>query len=278
MKSPTPPRSGLYRIQVLDRVFGILNLLASENSELTIAKLSSRLQLHKSTGHRLVAVLERNRYIERNPANGRYRLGLRLAELGMEAIARLDLREVARPELERLVEETGETAHLGVLREGKVTSVAHVESRHTLRTPVTVGHQAPAHCSSQGKAILAFLPLRDLREFVRAYGLRAYTKNTITRLSALRAELERVRGQGYALDNEELEEGLGCIGAPVRDHTESAVAAVSIAGPASRLGQDRMPQLIESVKSAASRLSALMGHKEEGGDSRHLFRKRAAYG
>jgi DNA-binding IclR family transcriptional regulator len=268
----------MYRIQVLDRVFGILNLLADENSELTIAELSSRLQLHKSTGHRLVAVLERNHYVERNPANGKYRLGLRLAELGMEAIARLDLREVARPELERLVKETGETAHLGVLREGKVTSVAHVESRRTLRTPVTVGHQTPAHCSSQGKAMLAFLPLRDLREFVRVYGLRAYTKNTITRFSALRAELERVRSQGYALDNEEVEEGLGCIGAPVRDHTRSAVAAVSIAGPASRLGQDRMPQLIESVKSAASRLSALMGHKEEGGGSRHLFRERAVSG
>jgi len=251
-----------YRVQVLDRAFAILDLLAEDGGELGGAELSARLNLHKSTAHRLLTVLERNCYVDRSPANGKYRLGWKLIDLGMRAIARLDVRELARPKLERLMDETGETAHLGVLRKGEVVSVANVQSRRSLRTPATVGQRAPAHCSSQGKAILAFLSPEDFKEFVQTYGLKAYTGNTLTRSAALRAELERIRQQGYAVDNEEFEQGLKCIGAPVRDHSGEVVAAISIAGPASRLSRDRMPTLVHSVISAASRLSVSLGYRE----------------
>jgi DNA-binding IclR family transcriptional regulator len=137
-----------------------------------------------------------------------------------------------------------------------------VQSRRTLRTPATVGQRSPAHCSSQGKAILAFLSPEELREFVRTYGLKAFSGNTLTRFAILRAELERVRQRGYAVDNEEFEEGLKCIGAPVRDHSGAVVAAISIAGPASRLRRGRTPALVHSVTSAASRLSASLGYRE----------------
>ncbi len=262
MKQAIPVDKERYRVQVLDRVFAILDRLAEDGGELGAAELAAHLDLHKSTGHRLLTVLERNSYVERNPVTGKYRLGWKLIDLGMRAIARMDLRELARPELKRLMDETGETAHLGVLRKGEVVSVANVQSRRTLRTPGTVGQRAPAHCSSQGKAILAFLSPEELREFVQTHGLKAYTKNTLARFSALRAELERVRELGYAVDNEEYEEGLKCIGAPVRDHSGEIVTAISIAGPASRLGRDRMPALVHSVTSAAARLSASLGYRD----------------
>lgn len=262
MKQAADPSHEPYHVQVLERAFAILSLLAEDGGELGGTELAARLDLHKSTGHRLLAVLQRNRYVERNPVNGKYRLGWKLIDLGMTAISRMDVRELARPELERLMEETGETAHLGVLQQGEVVSVANVQSHRSLRTPATVGQQSPAHCSSQGKVMLAQLSQGDLRKFVQAYGLKAYTGSTLTRIAALRAELERVREQGYALDSEELEEGLNCIGAPVRDHSGAVVAAISIAGPASRLSSRRMPALVHSVTCAASRLSVSLGYRE----------------
>jgi len=251
-----------YRVQVLDRALAILDLLAEHGGKLGATELAARLDLHKSTRHRSLAVLERNCYMEKSPANGRYRLGWKLIDLGMRAVSRMDVRELARPELERLMEETGETAHLGVLRKGEVVSLANVQSRRSLRTPATVGQRSPTHCSSQGKVMLAHLSQEDLSEFVRTYGLKAYTGNTLTRFAALRAELKRVRQRGYAVDNEEFEEGLKCVGAPVRDHSGTVVAAISIAGPASRLSRDRVPALVHSVASAASRLSVLLGYRE----------------
>lgn len=251
-----------YRVQVLDRAFTILNALAEDGPELGLTELSGRLRLHKSTVHRLLMMLEQNRYVEKNPSSAQYRLGWKLFELGMQAVARRDLFQLAPPIVEWLMAETGETAHLGILREGEVVSVVNAESQQTVRTPSTVGRRAPAHCTSVGKAILAFLPRQQVVEFVRTHGLRSYTRNTITRLSLLESELRRTRELGYAVDDEEREDGLRCIGAPVRDHTGRIVAAISIAGPAFRVGQDRLPALAASVMSGAARLSASLGYQQ----------------
>ncbi len=258
-------RATAYRVQVLDRVFTILNALAEDGTELGLAELAGKLRLHKSTVHRLLMTLEWNRYVERNPSSAKYRLGWKLFELGMQAVARRDLFQLAPPVVQWLVAETGETAHLGILREGEVISVVNAESQQTVRTPSTVGRRAPAHCTSLGKAILAFLPRQQLVEFVRTHGLRSYTRNTITRLSLLESELRRTRTRGYAVDDEEREEGLRCIGAPVLDHTGQVVAAISIAGPAFRVNQNRLPALAASVMSAAARLSASLGYQQDKG-------------
>lgn len=262
MKPASTAQASLYRVQVLERTFCILNAFAENGgTELGGAELSARLGLHKSTVHRLLTVLERNRYLEKNPISGKYRLGWKLIELGMHAVSRLDLSEIARPQLERLVEETGETAHMGILRQGEMISVANVESRKTLRTPSTVGRRTPVHCSSQGKVMLAFLQTGTVQEFVNLHGLKEYTRNTITKVTRLQLELETIRQRGYAVDNEEFEDGLKCIGAPVRDHSGRVIAAISIAGPASRLTEQRMGHLVRSVTQAASGLSTALGYQ-----------------
>ena len=260
-------RATTYRVQVLDRAFTILNALAQNGSELGLAELSAALRLHKSTVHRLLMMLEQHRYVERDSSSGKYRLGWKLFELGMQAVARRDLFLLAPPVVEWLKAETGETAHLGILREGEVISVVNVEGQKTVRTPSTVGRRSPAHCTSLGKAILAFLPRQQVSEFVRTCGLRSYTRNTITGPSGLESELGRIRELGYAVDDEELEDGLRCIGAPVRDHTGRVVAAISIAGPAFRLGKESLPALAAAVKCAAARLSASLGHQQAKGVS-----------
>ena len=130
----TEVKDSLYQVQVLDRALGILDVLSSEGSELASVELSKRLDLHKSTAHRLLMVLERHRLIEKIPQTGKYRLGLKLFELGSKAIAQLNLSERARTYLERLVRETGETAHLCILDAGEMLSITNVESSRTIRT------------------------------------------------------------------------------------------------------------------------------------------------
>lgn len=254
--------SATYRVQVLDRTVGILQVLADARSTLGPAEIAEQLSLHKSTIHRLLAALERHGYIRKQPGNGKYGLGLKLFELGSRAVAGLDLRQSAQPILERLVSETGETAHLCVIDGGQMMSVAIAESSRTVRTPATVGRRSPLHCTAVGKAILAFLPERALLALLKQHPLRKYTDRTLVTRAALMAELARIRARGYAIDDEEIEEGLRCVGAPVRNYSGAVVASLSIAGPSFRLSRSRLPVLAEAVVDAAERLSAELGYEK----------------
>ena len=264
-KPKATKRTAKYRIQVLERAFDILDELAANSASPGLAGLAAGAGLHKSTALRILSVLESRRYVERSPSGNEFRLGLRLFELGARAVARINAVEIARPFLERLVEESGETAHLGILRQGEIVSISNVESHQTLRTPATVGKRSPLHCSSQGKCILAFLPEDALTNLFRGRTLEAFTPKTITSLDVLRRRLEHTRTHGYALDDEEFETGLRCVGAPVRDHSGQVVAAISIAGPAFRLTRDRLPALIRLVKQIATELSGALGYSPDSG-------------
>jgi DNA-binding IclR family transcriptional regulator len=251
-----------YQVQVLDRALGILDLLAGESPELGPSEVSERTGLHKSTVHRLLQVLERHRLIEKIAQNGKYRLGLRLFELGSKAMTQFDLRERAQPYLKRLVLETGETAHICILDGDRMLSIANVESPRTLRTPSTIGHRTPLHCTSVGKALLAFLPEDEQSDLINQCELTDYTRHTITKPARLKAELKLIRQRGYAMDDEEIEEGLRCVGAPVMDHSGMVIAAMSIAGPAFRLTEARIPAVARSVIQAATELSVELGYKK----------------
>jgi DNA-binding IclR family transcriptional regulator len=251
----------LYRVQVVDRIFHILDLLAEAKGELGATVMAHQLGLHKSTVHRLMAVLERHRFVEKNHENAKYNLGWRLFELGTAAASRLGLHGLARPYLAALAKKTCETAHLGIMSHGEVISIVSVEADRSLRLPATVGRRSPVYCSSQGKAILAFSNPAAADEIIRAVDMKPHTRNTITKIARLQDELERIRKAGYAVDNEELEEGLRCIGAPIFDHAGDVVAAVSIAGPAYRVGGGQLPPLIDAVKATARQLSAALGYQ-----------------
>jgi IclR family transcriptional regulator, KDG regulon repressor len=255
----TPARSP-YQIQVLDRALAVLQIL-SAGPDLSLAGIAEKLALHKSTVHRLIRVLERHRLIERNSVNGRYRLGLKLFELGTQAVSQLDLRERARPVLERLVLETSETVHLCVLDEAEMVYLDKVEPVRSIRMATSVGRRNPAYCTAVGKAILAYLPEAEWEATVRARGLKALTPNTITSFVELRRELVAIRERGYAIDNEEIEEGVRCVGCVVRDFSGAAVAAISVSAPAFRLTREKIKRISRLVTSAANGLSAELGFK-----------------
>jgi len=259
-EAKTPVRSP-YQIQVLDRALAVLQILSAAGPDLSLAGIAEKLALHKSTVHRLIRVLERHRLIERNSVNGRYRLGLKLFELGTKAVSKLDLRERARPVLERLVLETSETVHLCVLDEAEMVYLDKVEPVRSIRMATSVGRRNPAYCTAVGKAILAYLPEAEWEAIVRARGLKAMTPNTITSFVELRRELVAIRERGYAIDNEEIEEGVRCVGCVVRDFSGAAVAAISISAPAFRLTREKIKRISRLVTSAANGLSAELGFK-----------------
>jgi IclR family transcriptional regulator, KDG regulon repressor len=244
---------GDYRVQVLDRTFAILSALAESNQLLGPTELGKRLSLNKSTVHRLLNVLEQHRFVERDLESSKYRLGLRLAELGSFAFPRVEFLAAAKPYVKQLASQTGEAAHLGVLNGAEILSVLHEAGDFDLHAASTVGRRSPFHCTSLGKAILAFRV--DVDELVRTHRFIPYTRNTIRSSANFLTELNNVRKRGVAIDNEEFQEGLRCIGAPVQDAAGRVIAALSIAGPLSRITSARSRELAQSVIYAASGLS-----------------------
>src|SRR5215471_18989257 len=155
-------------------------MLSTQGPDLALGEISNKLALHKSTVHRLIMVLERHKLIERNAVSGRYRLGLKLFELGTKALAQLNLRDRARPFLERLVLETSETVHLCILDDSEVVYLDKVEPARSVRMASSIGRRNPAYCTAVGKAMMAYLSDAQVEAIVRKQGLRAMTANTIT--------------------------------------------------------------------------------------------------
>ncbi|MDA0204682.1 MAG: IclR family transcriptional regulator [Acidobacteria bacterium] len=230
----------LYRVQVLDRTCDILECLANNGPELGVSEITSDLGLSKTTVHRLLSALTQREFVQRVPASGKYRLGMKLFELGQKAGNADGLVASAGSYLTRLVSETGETAHLGVLREGQVVCLCAVESPKTSRSPAAIGERTPAHASSLGKCMLAGLSSGELTVALAQLSWERFTPRTMVSEEVLIKELQKVRQQGFAVDDEEFEQGIKCVAAPVRDRSGRVRAALGIAGPRSRLGPQVM--------------------------------------
>jgi IclR family KDG regulon transcriptional repressor len=261
MPATTKLDANIYHSKVVARAFDILGVIADESSDIAITEVAEKVKLHKSTTHRLIMMLEASRFVERNEQTGRYSIGSRVIELGLSALNRLDLYALSKPRLRDLVEESEETAHLGIIQGPEIVLLSTVETKQSLRTSNTPGTRAPAHCSSIGKSILAFMPPSELDSFLRKYALAPYTRNTITSAARFRDEIDKTRKRGYGIDNEEAEEGLRCIGAPVLNGLDDAVAAVSISGPAFRITDDRIPALAAAVMRSAWLISSSLGYR-----------------
>ena len=258
-KRPEPPASR-YRVQVLDRTIAVLQAVADSETDLPAADIARQLRLHKSTVHRLLAVLESYRLIKKGP-EGAYGLGTRLIELGECAIARLKLSEYAEPHLRTLADQTGEGAHVTILNGTELLSIAHVEGRWNLQSLTRTGLRTQIHCTAAGKAVLAFLSEEAREDLIARLTLTRNTRRTIVKPSAMKMEFMRVRNLGYAIDDEEFVEGLRCVSAPIFDHRGHVVASLSMAAPVFRLKKEHVPQVARLVVAAAQGLSDDLGHR-----------------
>ncbi len=250
-------------IRAVAHSLNLVEALAASDQGRGVTELSGEFRLAKSTVYRLLQTLVSHRYVVQDPTTGRYHLGLKFLELGTLVSNRLPIRMIAQPHLQRLMEATNETVHLGLLEGNEVVYADKIECSQTIRMYSRVGRRSPLHCTALGKALLAFQPEAVLRDVLRAR-LERRTPRTITTARALREELKQVREAGYASDNEEFEEGLRCLAAPVRDHTETVIASVGIAGPAARVDPGKLPELVKLVREAAEAVSTALGYKGVG--------------
>jgi DNA-binding IclR family transcriptional regulator len=249
-----------YRVQVLDRTIAVLRAVAESDTDLAAAEIARQLRLHKSTVHRLLVVLEHYRLLKKGP-DGTFRLGTALIELGDRAVAKLQLSERAEPLLRALANQTGEGAHVTILSGIEMLSIAHVEGRWNLQSLTRTGLRTQVHCTAAGKAVLAFLSEEACDELLARLPLERRTRRTIVKPSAIKTELMRVRNAGFAVDDEEFEDGLRCVGAPIFDHRGHVVASISTAAPVFRLKKERIAQIADLVIAAARGLSADLGHQ-----------------
>ncbi|MGI9952537.1 IclR family transcriptional regulator [Moorellaceae bacterium AZ2] len=250
-------------VQAVDRALSILEALARAEGPVMLSALSAELGLHISTVHRLLNTLARRGFVEQEPYQGRYRLGLKVFEIGNRALYTLDIRAVARPYLRELVEEFNETANLAVLDGSEVVYIDQVESKNMIKMLARPGTRGPAYCTGAGKVLLAALSPSQLEKFLAATPLKPYTPATITDPDQLKQELEKVRHQGFAVDKGELEEGVRCVAAPIKNHEQRVVAALSVSGPSSRITDELLQgKLVERVRTAALNISQALGSGE----------------
>ena len=243
-------------VQSVDRALTILERLA-RSGEAGVTEIASEIGVHKSTAFRLVATLEAHRLVEQTEDRGKYRLGVGLLRLAGATTARLDLVQEARPVCRQLASDTGETVNIAVLSESSALYLDQVAGSSALQPHNWVGQHIPLHATSNGKVLLSGLNRQQCDAVLSK--LSAYTPLTITTKSKLRAELDQVREQGYALAVDELEVGLTAAAAPIRNAHGDVVASMSVSGPTFRISSDRVDEVVGRVVDAAEEVSHRLG-------------------
>jgi IclR family KDG regulon transcriptional repressor len=249
-----------YIIQAVSHALDLLEQFHGEVDELGVTELSKRLKLHKNNVFRLLATLESRGYIEQNTATENYRLGLKALELGQTFIKQMGLLRQAKPILDNIVGKCNETSYVAIFKEGHVVYLDVVETDMTVRVVSRVGSRLPAYCTAAGKVHLAFMSEDEINELLPNHEFKTFTASTISNRDALKEELKKVLEQGYAVDDEELDLGVRCVAAPIRDYTRRIVGAISVSGPSMRISNDRIEnELVPLVLGAAEELSTRLG-------------------
>ena len=246
-------------IQVIQRMSTLLGVLAQHPETVSLKQLAQDTGLHPSTAHRILTALVNDRLVERVD-QGNYRLGIRLLELGNLVKARISVREHALPFMRELHAATGEAVNLSVRRDDEIVYVERTSAgRAMMRVVNIVGARAPLHITAVGKLFLLDEGARGLRAYAERTRLPAYTRNTLTTVAALEKELEKIRRQGFATDQEEAELGVRCIGAAIRDDGGALVAGLSVSAPAERI----KTAWAGLVKETAEKISRAIGFRGE---------------
>ncbi|HXX24536.1 MAG TPA: IclR family transcriptional regulator [Terriglobia bacterium] len=259
----TPASGGrAYTVKSLVKALKILEVLAEgEESAYTLTQLSHCLRLHITTVHRLLVNLVSHGFVEEAPGSRGYQLSFKVLRMGLRVLDRLDFRLVAEPLLRELHQQTKETVQLAILHETGAISIEKFGSPQPVSLDARLGEVMPLHCTGVGKTLLAYQGGDLLKRVARTAGFPRFTPHTITSLANLKKELERIREQGYAVDEEEAVEGLRCVAGPVFDHAGRVVAAFSVAGPATRITPPRLPEIARMVSATSQQISFRLGYR-----------------
>lgn len=249
-----------YTVQSVVKALSLMELMATSEVELGFNELSQGLSLHKSNLQRILHTMERRGYVERNMETGTYRVGLKAFELGQSYRHQLGLFQAARPVLRDLVHQCDESAYIAVLRGPNIVYLDVIQTSKPLRLASRIGSITPAYCTAAGKVQLAFLNVAQLEPVISWTAFAPLTMFTITSPDRLKEELEQVRRQGYAMDDQEYELGVRCIAVPIMNHHRHVVASISISGPLSRMGDLRLErELLPLLRESGAEISRRLG-------------------
>lgn len=245
-------------VQSVDRALTILEVLA-HHGELGVTEIAGDLGVHKSTAFRLVSALERHRLVEQIGERGKYRLGFGLVRLAGATTARMSLAEESRPFCRRLAAEFNETVNVAILDTDAAVNITQDQGSAAVTVQNWIGKRTPLHATSSGKVLLAWAPGEQLRAALERR-LDRFTEHTITSAAALRAELKRVRADGWGCTAEELEIGLNAVAAPIRGEGGTVMAAISVSGPSYRLSADSFRAVAAKLRASADEISVHLGY------------------
>jgi len=247
-----------YRVPALEKAMAILELLAQSDRELTATEIHQDVGIPKATAFMVLSVLERHQMVKKNSEH-RYTIGVKLYELGVTYVSKLDVVKVGRPHLEQLLRRTNLTSHLGAIYSNRMIYIDKLEPTSFIRFSTFPGMRSDIHISSLGKAIAAHLDAQELTAIINETEFGIYTANTIRDETAFMQDLALIRERGYSIEKEEGELGIRCVGAPIFDNSGRVAAAVSVTGLVSQISEDDFPKLGAVVRETADAISRAMG-------------------
>jgi IclR family transcriptional regulator, KDG regulon repressor len=258
-EQPSGREPAARRVKAVDHAIDVLNVIAEANRSLGVSEIARRAGLSKATTHHMLVTLETRRFVMRDPDSACYRLSWALYELGANVVRNVNLSRVARPYLDRLAAQTGESTLLGILDGGAVLYLDRGEAPGGLRMSADAGRRGPLHGTASGKVLLAFSSDATFAEAVLSEPLAKFTGTSVTNPAALRRQLAQVRTRGYATCWQEREVGLCSLAVPLRDYTGAVVGSLALAGPASRLNTRTYQAHLPPLRATAHRIELHLG-------------------
>lgn len=247
-------------VQSVDRALTILELLSDYNEGLGITEIGTKIDLHKSTVHRLLGTLMYKGFVVQDEQNNKYKVSLKLYELGAKRVIEEDILSASKPFTKGLMNSLNEVVHLVIRDKDAIVYIDKVEANNTIRMASTIGKRSPLYCTSVGKAMLAYLSESEIEEIWKNTNLIKLTEHTIVDFKELKEELAKIREKGYSEDDEEHELGVRCIGAPVFNRRGEVEGAISISGPTTRVTKDKVEEFASEVVKYANLISKELGY------------------
>jgi len=248
-------------VQSVDRTLTILEVLSDYSDGLGITEISERVNLHKSTVYRLLSTLTYKGYVVQDEESSKYKITFKLFELGSKKVDKLDLLKSSKPYTKMLMESVNEVVHLIIREDNEIVYIDKVEANNTISMKSRIGNRAPMYCTATGKAMLAFLPEEEVLKIWKSSKIIRLTENTITDFILYKKELQEIKKIGYAIDDEENEMGVKCVGAPILNIKGDVAGAISVSGPIHRITEDKMDFISKEVIKYANMISEEIGYK-----------------
>ncbi len=247
-------------VNSVDRALSIVELISNHSDGLGITEIGEKLDLHKSTVHRLLQTLIYKGFVVQDNNSRNYMISFKLFEIGQRKVEGLDILEISKKHIKRLVKQVNETVHLVVRDKNEVAYIDKMEADNTISMSSKIGRRSPMYSTSVGKAILAYSEKLDIEKIWKSSEIIKFTENTITDYEKFIEELDKIKQQGYAIDNEEHELGVRCIGVPVFNRFGEVEAAISVSGPAMRMDKEKIDRIKKDVMESAREIGRELGY------------------